>query len=42
MEPDAPRGAMLKRAGGLPNEGNDRNAWEAGARFGFENPEPRQ
>jgi len=34
--------AMLKRAGGLPNEGNDRNAWEAGARFGFENPEPRQ
>ena len=34
--------AMLKRAGGLPNEGNDRNAWKAGTRFGFENPEARQ
>jgi len=34
--------AMLKRAGGLPNEGNDRTAWEAGTRFGFENPEARQ
>jgi multimeric flavodoxin WrbA len=33
--------AMLKRAGGLPNEGNDRNAWKAGTRFGFENPEYR-
>lgn len=32
---------MLKRAGGLPNEGNDRNAWEAGCRFDFENPEHR-
>lgn len=27
--------------GGLPAEGNDRNAWKAGARFGFENPEYR-
>ncbi len=32
---------MLKDAGGLPNEGNDRNAWKAGTRFGFENPEYR-
>ena len=32
-------GRMLKAAGGLPNEGNDRNAWKAGARFGFEHPE---
>ncbi|MDG4649111.1 NAD(P)H-dependent oxidoreductase [Roseibacterium sp. SDUM158017] len=32
---------LLKDAGGLPNEGNDRNAWGAGARFGFENPEYR-
>lgn len=32
-------GRMLKAAGGLPNEGNDRNAWEAGSRFGFERPE---
>ncbi|WP_166828805.1 flavodoxin family protein [Thalassoroseus pseudoceratinae] len=29
---------MLKDAGGIPNEGNDRNAWKAGERFGFENP----
>lgn len=29
---------MLKNCGGIPNEGNDRNAWEAGERFGFENP----
>jgi multimeric flavodoxin WrbA len=29
---------MLKHAGGLPNQGNDRKAWEAGERFGFENP----
>jgi len=29
---------MLKGAGGIPNEGNDRKAWEAGQRFGFENP----
>jgi len=32
---------MLKAAGGYPNEGNDRNAWKAGTRFGFENPEYR-
>lgn len=32
---------MLKNAGGYSNQGNDRNAWEAGARFGFENPEYR-
>jgi hypothetical protein len=24
---------MLKDAGGLPNHGNDRNAWTAGCRF---------
>lgn len=29
---------MLKENGGIPNEGNDREAWEAGERFGFENP----
>mgnify|MGYP003476808322 FL=1 len=29
---------MLKRAGGIPNQGNDRKAWKAGERFGFENP----
>ncbi|GAA3602949.1 flavodoxin family protein [Agrococcus terreus] len=27
--------------GGIPNEGNDRNAWERGERFGFHNPEYR-
>lgn len=32
---------MLKTAGGYPKEGNDRTAWDAGARFGFENPEYR-
>jgi multimeric flavodoxin WrbA len=32
---------ILKDAGGLPNTGNDRNAWKAGARFDFENPEYR-
>ncbi len=32
---------MLKDAGGLPNHGNDRNAWSAGCRFDFENPEHR-
>ncbi|MEM1101643.1 MAG: NAD(P)H-dependent oxidoreductase, partial [Pseudomonadota bacterium] len=30
---------MLKD--GIPNEGNDRAAWKAGARFDFENPEYR-
>jgi multimeric flavodoxin WrbA len=33
---------ILKDAGGLPNAGNDRNAWSAGTRFGFENPEYRR
>ena len=32
---------MLKAAGGYSQEGNDRNAWDAGARFDFENPEYR-
>ena len=32
---------MLKEAGGLPSHGNDRNAWKAGCRFGYENPEHR-
>ena len=32
---------MLKAAGGFPQKGNDRNAWDAGARFDFENPEYR-
>ncbi|WP_031223472.1 flavodoxin family protein [Agrococcus pavilionensis] len=27
--------------GGIPSEGNDRNAWERGDRFGFQNPEYR-
>ena len=30
---------MLKAAGGYPNQGNDRNAWKAGERFGFAGPE---
>ncbi len=33
---------MLKEAGGIPNHGNDRNAWQAGCRFDFENPEHRR
>ena len=32
---------LLKDAGGLPNEGNDRTAWKAGCRFDYENPEYR-
>jgi multimeric flavodoxin WrbA len=32
---------LLKGVGGYPNEGNDRTAWKAGARFDFENPEYR-
>lgn len=32
---------MLKAAGGIPNEGNDRKAWKAGQRFDFENPGTR-
>lgn len=30
---------ILKRAGGLPNQGNDRKAWADGERFGFKNPD---
>lgn len=29
---------IIKDAGGIPNKGNDRNAWKAGERFGFRNP----
>ena len=32
---------MLKDAGGIPAEGNQRSKWDAGARFDFENPEYR-
>jgi multimeric flavodoxin WrbA len=32
---------MLKDAGGLPVQGNQRSEWDAGARFDFENPEYR-
>lgn len=32
---------MLKQAGGIPVYGNQRTAWDAGARFDFENPEYR-
>lgn len=32
---------MLKDAGGIPSHGNDRNAWKAGCRFDYENPEHR-
>ena len=32
---------ILRDAGGYPSRGNDRNAWKAGTRFGFENPEYR-
>ena len=32
---------MLQQAGGYPNEGNDRNAFEAGCRFDSENPDYR-
>ncbi len=31
---------MLKDVGGIPNFGNDRNAWKKGERFHFENPDP--
>lgn len=33
--------ALLKRAGGFPSEGNDRNAWADGANFDHPNPEYR-
>lgn len=29
---------MLKRGGGVPAYGNQRNAWDAGEHFGFDNP----
>jgi hypothetical protein len=32
---------ILKDAGGYPNHGNNRNAWKAGCRFDYENPEHR-
>jgi multimeric flavodoxin WrbA len=32
---------MLKDAGGVPANGNQRSKWDAGARFDFENPEHR-
>jgi multimeric flavodoxin WrbA len=32
---------ILKDAGGYPNHGNDRAAWKAGCRFGYENPDYR-
>ena len=32
---------LLKAAGGIPAYGNQRTAWDAGARFDFENPEYR-
>lgn len=33
--------AMIKRAGGIPAHGNQRTAWDAGARFDHPNPEYR-
>jgi len=32
---------MLKCAGGYSNHGNDRNAWKAGCRFDYQNPDYR-
>lgn len=32
---------MLKDAGGISNHGNDREAWKAGCRFDYENPDHR-
>ena len=32
---------MLKDAGGIPAHGNQRSAWDAGARFDYPNPEHR-
>ena len=32
---------LLKDAGGIPAHGNQRSKWDAGCRFGFENPEYR-
>jgi multimeric flavodoxin WrbA len=33
--------AMLRNAGGIPAYGNQRSAWDAGARFDYANPEYR-
>jgi len=32
---------LLSDSGGIPNHGNDRNAWKAGSRFDYENPDHR-
>jgi multimeric flavodoxin WrbA len=32
---------LLKNAGGIPAHGNQRSAWDAGARFDYQNPEYR-
>jgi len=32
---------MLKDNGGIPKQGNQRSKWDAGSRFGFQNPEYR-
>ncbi|MDX2356554.1 flavodoxin family protein [Dietzia sp. PP-33] len=32
---------LLKAAGGIPSEGNQRSAWDSGNRFDWENPEYR-
>ncbi|RPH56982.1 hypothetical protein EHM82_02310, partial [bacterium] len=32
---------LLKDSGGIPAHGNQRSLWEAGCRFGYENPEYR-
>lgn len=32
---------ILKESGGIPNEGNNREAWKSGERFGFETPDQR-
>ena len=32
---------LIKNAGGIPAHGNQRSAWDAGARFDYENPEYR-
>jgi len=32
---------MLRNAGGYSNHGNDRNAWKAGCRFDYQNPDYR-
>jgi len=33
-------GKMLKQAGGVPAEGNQRSEWDKGGRFDFEHPNP--